>query len=37
MWAFEILASVAIVYLLIPVLIIGLVFGAIWLLNWIIR
>lgn len=37
MWGLEIIASLLVVYVLLPLVIVGLVFGAIWLLNWIIR
>jgi hypothetical protein len=37
MWGLEIIASLLLVYVILPAFIVGLVFGAIWLLNWIIR
>ena len=37
MWGLEFIASLLVVYVLFPLVIVGLVFGAIWLLNWIIR
>ena len=37
MWGLEVIASLCIVYILLPALIVALVFGAIWLLNWMIR
>lgn len=37
MWGLEIIASLLLVYVILPAVIVGLVFGAIWLLNWIIR
>ena len=37
MWGLEIIASLVLVYVILPAVIVGLVFGAIWLLNWIIR
>ena len=37
MWGLEVIASLVLVYLVLPAVIVGLVFGAIWLLNWIIR
>lgn len=37
MWGLEIIASLVLVYLILPAVIIGLIFGAIWILNWIIR
>ena len=35
MWALEFIASLLVVYIAIPALIVGLVFGAIWIVNWI--
>ena len=37
MWGLEVIASLVLVYLILPAVIIGLIFGAIWILNWIIR
>jgi len=37
MWGLEIIASLVLVYIILPAVIVGLVFGAIWILNWIIR
>ena len=37
MWGLEIIASLLLVYVILPAVIVGLVFGAIWILNWIIR
>lgn len=37
MWGLEVIASLVLVYIILPAVIVGLVFGAIWLLNWIIR
>lgn len=37
MWGLEVIASLVLVYVILPAVIVGLVFGAIWLLNWIIR
>lgn len=37
MWGLEFIVSLFVVYILLPALIVGLVFGAIWILNWITR
>ena len=37
MWGLEVIASLVLVYIILPAVIVGLVFGAIWILNWIIR
>ena len=37
MWGLEIIASLLLIYVILPAVIVGLVFGAIWILNWIIR
>jgi hypothetical protein len=37
MWGLEIIVSLLLVYVILPAVISGLVFWAIWLLNWIIR
>ena len=37
MWRLEVIASLVLVYIILPAVIVGLVFGAIWILNWIIR
>jgi len=37
MWGLEVIASLLLVYVILPAVIVDLVFGAIWLLNWIIR
>ena len=37
MWGLEVIFSLIVVYLILPAVIVGLVFGAIWILNWLIR
>lgn len=36
MWGLEVLVSLVLFYLVCPAVIVGLVFGAIWILNWIV-
>lgn len=37
MWGLEVIGNLAVVYLVLPALIVSLIFGAIKILNWIIR
>jgi len=36
MWGLEVFISLLVVYVLLPIVIVGLIFGAIWILNWIV-